>query len=93
MNRNPFYSFEPGRTSKLETTPSGIKNHEGYESQMMNLHLWLATSLSLGEISTRLTQKSMRFQDSIRNQRLASGTAPEMLRSYFVGLDWGPRMR
>jgi hypothetical protein len=35
----------------------------------------------------------MRLQDTIRDQRLASGNAPEMLRSYFVGLDWGSRMR
>lgn len=45
------------------------------------------------EISTRLTQKSMRLEDQIRNQRPTSGKEPEMLRSYFVGLDWGPRMR
>jgi hypothetical protein len=53
----------------------------------------LRTVSVYGEISTRLTQKSMRLQDPIRNQRLASGKAPEMLRSYFVGSDWGPRMR
>ena len=35
----------------------------------------------------------MRLQNPIRDQRLAPGKAPEMLRSYFVGLDWGPHMR
>jgi hypothetical protein len=39
----------------------------------------------MGDIGTRPTEKSMRLEDTIRNQRLASGKAPEMRNHFEAG--------
>jgi hypothetical protein len=46
-DRNPFYSLEPGRISKLERHLPASRTVKSVGNQMTNLHLWLADCLSL----------------------------------------------